>query len=57
MKTRWMDAIKTEAAASGTEMPWERGARRRAMMTRRKSAELKVAAERARARMAVYATA
>ena len=57
MKIRWMDAIKTEAAACGVEMPWERGARRRAMMTREKSAELKVAADRARARIAAYAIA
>lgn len=37
IKTRWMDAIKSEAAACTAQMPWERGARRQAMISRRRA--------------------
>lgn len=35
IKKRWMDGIKTEAAACTGKMPWERGLRRQEMITRR----------------------
>ncbi|MEY1556578.1 hypothetical protein AB3Y40_13175 [Yoonia sp. R2331] len=34
-KTRWMKATITEAKACTTKMPWERGARRQAMIAQR----------------------
>ena len=37
IKTRWMDAIKEEAATCTAKMPWERGLRRKAMIARRKA--------------------
>lgn len=36
IKTRWMDAIKQEAATLGAAMPWERGKRRQEMIARRR---------------------
>ena len=35
IKTRWMDAIKQEAATMTAAMPWERGQRRQDMIRRR----------------------
>ena len=35
---RWMKSILTEAAACKTRMPWERGLRRQAMVSRRAAA-------------------
>ncbi len=37
IKTRWMDAIKDEAAGMTHKMPWERGVRRSAMISRRRA--------------------
>ncbi len=37
IKTRWMDAIKDEAATMTHKMPWERGMRRQAMISRRRA--------------------
>ena len=37
---RWMKPMLTEAAACKVRMPWERGLRRQAMMSRREAASL-----------------
>jgi hypothetical protein len=37
---RWMKPMLQEAAALKLRMPWERGLRRQAMMSRREAAEL-----------------
>jgi hypothetical protein len=39
IKKRWIDGIKQEAAKTNIQMPWERGLRRQAMITRRQIAE------------------
>lgn len=39
VEKRWMTNLMTEVAKCDTQMPWARGARRQAMITRRKAAE------------------
>ena len=36
MKSRWQKSLEAAVAAYDTPMPWERGATRRAMISRRK---------------------
>lgn len=38
-KTRWMSKMIEDAEKSATPMPWERGLRRQAMISRRLDAE------------------
>jgi hypothetical protein len=56
MKTehRWMKPVLAEAALCKTRMPWERGLRRDAMISRRRAVEL---AEQAAARAAALVAA
>ncbi len=39
MEKRWMTNLLAEAAKCDAQMPWARGARRQAMIARRKAAE------------------